>query len=561
MNANFYRAFEDVLRGSRDLIRQRQEIYLPFINPLKVLYPQCPVLDLGCGRGEWLELIQSQGFLARGVDLDEGMLQACQALDLPAEHGDALAALAALSDESQVVVSAFHFIEHIPFASLQLLVREALRVLKPAGLLIMETPNAENLLVGTNNFYFDPTHEKPIPHLLLSFLTEYTGFARSKLVRLQEPAALHDAPQLTLLDVLRGVSPDYAIIAQKAATAEQMAVFDPCFDRAYGLSQEALTERYEQYMERRFRATLEDRSLQKIEDLQEIQHQGANVSAELQRQSVELAAELQRQSVELAAELQRQSVELAAELHRQSVERAAELQRQSVEFEAELQRQFVELEGEFQRQSVELSTELQRQSVELSTELHRHSVEQAVELQRQNVELEAELPRQFVELEAELQQTRQQRDEALAKAHEIWLQSCAYNSRVQALMSSTSWRLTAPLRWCVRSVRCLISSFTRLLKSGVRRIMVVGLRHSLRHPALRRRLSTSLKRYPRLYENLKRFAYNRGLLVNASVPPNESVSPIETPNREVPQHLEGLSVGARQVYYDLKKTIEQKESR
>jgi len=176
-------------------------------------------------------------------------------------------------------------------------------------------------------------------------------------------------------------------------------------------------------------------------------------------------------------------------------------------------------------------------------------------LQRQCVELEAELPRQFVELEAELQQTRQQRDEALAKAHEIWLQSCAYNSRVQALMSSTSWRLTAPLRWCVRSVRGVISSFTRLLKSGVRRIMVVGLRHTLGHPALRRRLSTSLKRSPRLYESLKRFAYNHGLLVAASV------SPHETPNREVPQHLEGLSVGARQVYYDLKKTIEQKDPR
>lgn len=454
MSTNFYRAFEDGLRGSRDLIRQRQEIYLPFINPLKALYPQCPALDLGCGRGEWLELIQSQGFLARGVDLDEGMLQACQALDLPAEYGDALAALMALDDESQVVVSAFHFIEHIPFASLQLLVREALRVLKPAGLLIMETPNAENLLVGTNNFYLDPTHEKPIPHLLLSFLTEYTGFSRSKLVRLQESAALHDLPQLTLLDVLRGVSPDYAIIAQKTAGAEQLAVFDPCFDRAYGLSQEALTARYEQQMERRFQAMLEDHCLQ------EMQHQGAELAAEL-------GAELQHQGADVAAKLQRQCGEL----------------------------------------------------------------------------------------EAELQQTRKQRDEALAQAHEIWLQSCADNSRLQALMSSTSWRLTAPLRWCARSVRWLGSSFARLLKSGARRIVVAGLRHTIGRPALRRRLNASLKRYPRLYEALKRFAINRGLMVSASV------SRHETANNEVPQHLEGLSASARQVYYDLKKTTEQKDQR
>ncbi|MHC8386320.1 class I SAM-dependent methyltransferase [Pseudomonas sp. LB3P14] len=472
MNANFYRAFEDLHRGSRDLIRKRQEVYLPFINPLKALYPQCPVLDLGCGRGEWLELIQSQGFLARGVDVDEGMLQACQALDLPAEHGDALAALAALGDESQAVVSAFHLIEHIPFASLQELVSEALRVLKPAGLLIMETPNPENLLVGTNSFYLDPTHEKPIPHLLLSFLTEYTGFARSKLVRLQEPAALHDVPQLTLMEVLSGVSPDYAIIAQKTAGAEQLAVFDPCFGRTYGLSLETLAERYEQHMERRFRAMLEDHRLQ------EMQYQGAELGAELQHQGANVAAKLQRQCVELEAELQRRCVE--------------------------------------------------------------H---------------DAELQRQRVELEDELQQARQQRDEALAQAHEIWLQSCADNSRVQALMSSTSWRLTTPLRWCARSVRWLGSSFARLLKSGARRIVVAGLRHTLGRPALRRWLNASLKRYPRLYEALKRFAFNRGLMVSASV------SHHETANSEVPQHLEGLSAGARQVYNDLKKTTEQKDQR
>ncbi|WP_223505541.1 class I SAM-dependent methyltransferase [Pseudomonas sp. GL-RE-29] len=522
MSTNFYRAFEDIHRGSRDLIRERQEIYLPFINPLKSLYPQCPVLDLGCGRGEWLELTQSHGFLARGIDFDDGMLQACQALDLPAEHGDALAALAALDDESQVVVSAFHLIEHIPFASLQQLVREALRVLKPAGLLIMETPNPENLAVGTNYFYLDPTHEKPIPHLLLSFLTEYTGFARSKLVRLQESPELHDVPQLTLMEVLSGVSPDYAIIAQKAAGAEQLAAFDPYFARNYGLSLEALAERYEQHMERRFRATFEDTSLQQIERMQEIQNQVADVSAELQRQSVELSAELQRQSVELSAELQRQSVERALELQRQSVE----------------------LEAVSQRQNVEQAAELQRQSAELEARMP-HRI----------VELEAELQRQHAELDAELQQTRQQRDEALTKAHEIWLQSCADNSRVQAMMSSTSWRLTAPLRWFARAVRRVISGFTRLVKNGVRRIVLSGLRHTLGHPALRRRINNTLKRFPRLYETLKRFAYNRGLLVNASVPREEM------PNSEVPQHLEGLSVGARQVYYDLKKTIEQKDLR
>ncbi|MFB8831468.1 class I SAM-dependent methyltransferase [Azotobacter sp. CWF10] len=220
----FYRAFEERLRGSRELIKERQAVYLSFIEPLKALYSSCPALDLGCGRGEWLEILLENGFEARGVDLDQGMLEVCSTLNLPAEQGEALDTLKRLADESQVLISGLHIAEHMSFECLQQLVAEALRVLKPAGLLILESPNAENLVVGTNNFYFDPTHERPVPHLLLSFLTEHTGFARFKLLRLQEPAALEKAERIALMNVLAGVSPDYAIVAQKAAPAEQMAL-------------------------------------------------------------------------------------------------------------------------------------------------------------------------------------------------------------------------------------------------------------------------------------------------------------------------------------------------
>lgn len=75
----FYRSFEDRFRGPRETIMLRLAVYLPFINPLTRLYDGCHALDLGCGRGEWLELIGGRGFNARGVDLDEGMLQDCRA--------------------------------------------------------------------------------------------------------------------------------------------------------------------------------------------------------------------------------------------------------------------------------------------------------------------------------------------------------------------------------------------------------------------------------------------------------------------------------------------------
>ncbi|MHB8181746.1 MAG: class I SAM-dependent methyltransferase [Acidithiobacillus ferrivorans] len=246
-DASFYRAFEDRHRGSRDLIKSRVRAYLPFVTPLLKLYGEDPaVLDMGCGRGEWLGLMGEEGFTAHGVDLDAGMLAACQELGLSVEQGDALEALKRLPDASQCVVSGFHIAEHVPFAVLQEMVSEALRVLKPAGLLILETPNAENLVVGSSNFYLDPTHQRPLPPLLLSFLTEYAGFFRSKIVRLQEsPELAAHGARVTLLQVLSGVSPDYAVIAQKAAPAEDLALFDTPFEREYGLTLEALAAQFE----------------------------------------------------------------------------------------------------------------------------------------------------------------------------------------------------------------------------------------------------------------------------------------------------------------------------
>lgn len=141
MSDQFYRAFEDKFRGSRSTIHSRLAVYRPFLSLLTKALPNGQGLDLGCGRGEWLEILQLEGIEPLGVDMDEGMLDACLALKLPTIKGDAIAYLAGLPDESLAVVSAFHLVEHIPFPQLQQLVAEALRTLKPGGLLIMETPN------------------------------------------------------------------------------------------------------------------------------------------------------------------------------------------------------------------------------------------------------------------------------------------------------------------------------------------------------------------------------------------------------------------------------------
>jgi O-antigen chain-terminating methyltransferase len=245
MSDGFYRAFEERLRGSRELIKGRLRAYLPFVEPLLAIYPAVAAVDLGCGRGEWVELLAETGFIPVGVDLDGGMLDACLKLGLPVVQGDAIGYLCALSDESQAVVSAFHVVEHIAFDQLRTLVGEALRVLKPGGLLIMETPNPENIVVATTNFYLDPTHQRPIPPELLAFVAEYSGFARVKTLRLQEATELLRRQDISLHDVMAGASPDYAVVAQKYSSDDIRSLTSNPFEVDYGLTLEDLLGRWD----------------------------------------------------------------------------------------------------------------------------------------------------------------------------------------------------------------------------------------------------------------------------------------------------------------------------
>ncbi len=117
--------------------------------------------------------------------------------------------------------------------------------------MILETPNPENLVVGTSTFYLDPTHHRPIPPQLLAFLPEYFGFKHIKILRLQESPELAKATEVTFLSVLSGVSPDYAVIAQKEGPDEIFAALQSAFDTEYGLNLETLAHRYQQQAEAR----------------------------------------------------------------------------------------------------------------------------------------------------------------------------------------------------------------------------------------------------------------------------------------------------------------------
>ena len=243
MNDGFYRQFEDRFRGSREAILERLVAYEPLLAALSHDAWSRTALDLGCGRGEWLEFASAHGFVARGVDIDDGMLAACAERGLSAERLDALDKLRAQRSASLTVVSGFHFVEHVAFEYTLEVFVEALRVLEPGGVLILETPNPENLLVGSELFYLDPSHRQPLPRALATFAAEFAGFDRVT------ELGLHGAKQAdgrTLASVLGGVSLDYAVIAQKGGPADLVALLDASFDRPFRASLGALVGNYDE---------------------------------------------------------------------------------------------------------------------------------------------------------------------------------------------------------------------------------------------------------------------------------------------------------------------------
>lgn len=241
---DFYRKFEDKFRGSRELIYDRLKVYLEFVIPLQRLYPNELWVDLGCGRGEWLELLSSANINSLGVDVDEEMLSACIDLGLNACLCDAVSFLESKPEESFIGITAFHVAEHLSSNELHKLIEQSFRVLKPGGVLIIETPNPENIVVGSCGFYLDPTHVKPIPPPLLEFMSSYYGFYRSLTLRLQEPEQVVTSGAKTLMDVFSGVSPDYAIVVQKEPNDIDHDPLSTAFSKKTGLTLEELAMDY-----------------------------------------------------------------------------------------------------------------------------------------------------------------------------------------------------------------------------------------------------------------------------------------------------------------------------
>jgi O-antigen chain-terminating methyltransferase len=169
-----YIALEDAFRGDPIVIRARQHQYVPYVQ--NVVTQSAPLLDIGCGRGEWLNILKDSNIPATGIDTNAASVQECLVQGLTVSHADAITYLSNAKEQSLGAITLFQVLEHLPFPTMVHLLRLALRALVPGGVLIAEVPNSETLSVGASTFWIDPTHERPLFPGLLEFLATEVGY-------------------------------------------------------------------------------------------------------------------------------------------------------------------------------------------------------------------------------------------------------------------------------------------------------------------------------------------------------------------------------------------------
>ena len=175
-----YIGFEDTFRGSQAEIRARMAEYLPLFSGA------CDVLDLGCGRGEFLELLREAGIRARGVDTNHAMVELCRARELEVYEGDGLAYLESLADGSLGGLFAAQVVEHLPPAVLLGVLDAACRKLRPGARIVIETVNPRCWFAFFEAYIRDITHVQPVHPETLKYLLQASGFHRVE-IRYQVP--------------------------------------------------------------------------------------------------------------------------------------------------------------------------------------------------------------------------------------------------------------------------------------------------------------------------------------------------------------------------------------
>ena len=211
----FYISFENRFRGTREQIINSFCNYEGSLNYCLKNYANPKVLDIGCGRGEWLQKLKEFGLDGTGIEINSKMVEYCDDLELDVLEGDAISLMASFEDQTFAIISIFHVVEHLNSDYLDELLSECKRLLSTEGLLIIETPSIDNLIVSTNNFYLDNTHITHINANQITFRLENLGFKFSRPYFINS-GPLSNADNMNLTKVLNGIAQDLCIISSSS---------------------------------------------------------------------------------------------------------------------------------------------------------------------------------------------------------------------------------------------------------------------------------------------------------------------------------------------------------
>ena len=224
-SSDFYLRFENRFRGTSDGIYKRLSAYDSLLQKTRDTFVGKEILDIGCGRGEWLNKCNKFGFNCLGIEKDPSMANFCRDKGFDIYQEDAFDVLPRFNNDQFNVISMFHVIEHLTYEQIEKILIECKRILNDDGILILETPSIDNLQVSSKQFYLDPTHITPINPEGLIFLLDFLEYDNSNqyFINLGQ---FYQESDFSIKKILNGVSQDLTVIASASMNTTKNILMD-----------------------------------------------------------------------------------------------------------------------------------------------------------------------------------------------------------------------------------------------------------------------------------------------------------------------------------------------